>query len=224
LKAIILFSGGVDSTVMLAQALHNGRKCMALSFDYGQRNRVELNSAKKIAAYYQISHRVITLNNSTFNQSGLIDENTLLPSNRTFDQIASSGIPITYVPARNTLFIAYAMGLAEITSADEIYMGANATDLNSYPDCRPVFFSAFQSLIDVATKQATEGTAPRIVTPLIHLDKKAIISEGLRLGAPLDETFSCYAPLESGLACGNCDACMLRNAGFKAAREHFENK
>jgi 7-cyano-7-deazaguanine synthase len=218
MKAIILLSGGIDSTVMLALARQQGRRCLALSFNYGQRHKIELDSARAIAAYYNTSQHIITLNNTTFAGSSLMNESSVVPSDRTSEEIALAGVPTTYVPARNTLFLAHAISFAEITGAAEIYFGANATDINPYPDCRPAYFNAFQTLIELATKQAVEGNAPRLVTPLIHWNKAEIIEKGMQLGAPLELTFSCYAPLVSNAPCNHCDACILRNEGFAALK------
>jgi 7-cyano-7-deazaguanine synthase len=214
LKAIILLSGGVDSTVMLALAHQQKKQCVALSFDYGQKHRIELESAKHIALHYQISHQIITFSPAPFGHSALTDPFSTVLKDRTPAEIASAGIPNTYVPARNTIFLAYALGFAEICRADEIHFGANAMDTAPYPDCRPEFFQAFQSLINLATKQSIEGRPPRLLTPLQHMDKTKIVAEGLRLKAPLHKTFSCYAPQENGSSCHHCDACILREAAF----------
>jgi 7-cyano-7-deazaguanine synthase len=218
MKAIILLSGGIDSTVMLALAKQQGRRCLALSFNYGQRHKIELDAARAVAAYYNTPQHIISLQNAAFSGSALVNEYAAVPSDRTPQQIAMSGIPATYVPARNTLFLSYAMGFAEVTGANEIYFGANALDSGPYPDCRPSYLAAFQTIINLATKQAVEGSAPKLLTPLLEWDKAAIIAEGMRLGAPLNLTFSCYAPLASNVACGHCDACILRQEGFVAAK------
>lgn len=214
MKAIILLSGGIDSSVMLAKALEKGRDCFALSFDYGQRHRIELESAKKIAAYYKVPHQIIEIVNPSFISSALVNKETKVQKNRTPQQIATAGIPSTYVPARNTIFLAYALSLAEHLQADEIHYGSNALDFVPYPDCRPDYFSAFQSVINLATKQSLEGAPPCLVTPLIYMNKAEIIAEGQRLNVPLEDTFSCYSPLPSHTACGQCDACILRIMAF----------
>lgn len=217
MKAVILFSGGVDSTVLLARALAHDKECLALSFDYGQRHKVELQYAAKIAHHYSVRHQIITIDTPSFDSSSLVNPCSKVAVNRTAQEIARAGIPSTYVPARNTIFLAYAMGFAEMYQASEIHFGANIMDTLPYPDCRPEYLNAFQQLLNVATKQAVEGHAPKLVTPLIAWDKARIIQEGLALNAPLDMTFSCYSPLASHAACGCCDACMLRKAGFAAA-------
>lgn len=216
MKAIILLSGGIDSAVVLAMAKDQERECVALSFDYGQRHIIELNAARDVAAYYDVPHHIVTLDNPAFAESTLTSKIKAVPCGRTCEEITSGGVPSTYVPARNTLFLAYAVSFAEVVEAGEIHFGANAMDINAYPDCHPTFFAAFQSLINVATKQAIEGHAPRLVCPLQTLDKASIISEGMRLGAPLYLTFSCYSPTSSGTPCKHCDACVLRQEGFAA--------
>lgn len=212
-KAIVLFSGGVDSTVALSMALKADRECFALSFDYGQRHRVELEHAKRITDYYTVSHRIIIIDPASFDRSSLVSS-VAVPKDRNAQQIAEGGIPNTYVPARNTLFLAYAMGQAEILEADEIHAGFNAMDANPYPDCRPAFLGAFQALLAVATKQGIEGKAPQLMTPLIRWDKTEIIKQGIALKAPLHLTFSCYDPALNGEPCQHCDACILRVEGF----------
>jgi 7-cyano-7-deazaguanine synthase len=213
-KAVILFSGGLDSTVMLALALKSGKECFALSFDYGQKHRIELERAKMIADHYQVNHIVIRIDPQTFKHSALLSDKEV-PKNRNAAEIAKSGIPSTYVPARNTLFLAYAVGQAEIFGAQEIHFGANAMDASPYPDCRPAFVQAYQQLINVATKQALEGSAPKIHTPLIHWDKTEIVKQGKALQIPFDLTWSCYDPTDSLTPCGSCDACVLRSLGMK---------
>ncbi len=209
MKAIILFSGGIDSTVMLATALASDRSCLALSFDYGQRHRIELESAKNITRYYNIDHKIISLDPSAFGHSSLITGNAL-PQNRSLQEIKTSKVPSTYVPARNTLFIAYAIAQAEILQADEIYFGSNAMDCIAYVDCRPEFVAAYQNLIHVATAQAIEGFSPKLVAPLIHSTKKEIIDRGRKLKVPLEMTWSCYNPLANSTPCLLCDACIIR--------------
>lgn len=220
MKAVILLSGGLDSCVILAMALEKGRECHAISFDYGQRHKIELESAKAITKYYQVSHRIIQIDPTTFSNSALVSGSSI-PKNRTSQEIAKGGIPNTYVPARNTLFLAYALGQAEILEAQEIYAGPNALDSLPYPDCRPQFIESFQALINVATKQAIEGNPPRLLTPLIDWDKAKIIKHGLMIHAPLELTMSCYDPSPQGKICSVCDACILREEGFKQARSQF---
>ncbi len=214
-KAIILFSGGLDSTVMLAMALDQGRDCYALSFDYGQRHRVELEAAKSITKHYNVPHHIITIDPSAFAGSSLVSD-CAVPTNRTTTEIAESGVPNTYVPARNTLFLSYALGQAEIHAAEEIYFGANALDNLPYPDCRPEFVTAYQALINVSTKQAIEGSPPTLVAPLIHWNKTEIIRKGQALNTPLHLTLSCYQPFPFNEPCQVCDACKLREEAFTA--------
>ena len=213
-KAVVLFSGGLDSTVALALALSKGKTCLALSFDYGQRHRVELESAKKIAEHYGVEHRIITIAPETFSMEGsaLTTEGSI-PKNRSLEQMQNGKIPATYVPARNTLFIAYAIVQAEIFGADEIHLGPNKLDQIPYPDCRPSFITAFQSVANLASRRAAEGSPPLLVTPLIDLDKHEIMKLGASLGAPLDWTFSCYDPQDQR-PCGSCDACILRTTSI----------
>lgn len=211
-KAVVLLSGGLDSTVILASALHEGRECYALSFDYGQRHRIELEHAKKIAFYYNVKHQVVPIDSTLFQLSSLTSD-LEVPKNRSLEEIGNK-IPNTYVPARNTLFLSYAMALAELLNAEEIYAGPNALDNPSYPDCSPTFIKAFQGVMNVATKQAMEGSAPQLLTPLLYLDKAEIVRKGISLNAPLHLTFSCYDPLPSKDPCGTCDACILRADGF----------
>ncbi len=210
MKAIILLSGGLDSTVMLAKALSEGRKCHALSFDYGQRHKLELTAAAEIASYYGVPHTVIAIDPKSFAGSSLVSD-LPIPQNRNSEEISQGGIPNTYVPARNTLFLAYALGQAEILLAEEIYFGANAQDILPYPDCRPAFIAAFQALIQVSTKQAIEGRPPKLITPLIAWTKKEIAACGRSLNAPLHLTLSCYRPVSLREPCGSCDACILRS-------------
>lgn len=215
MKAVVLLSGGLDSTVLLAHAISEGRECHALSFDYGQRHRIELESAKAIAKHFSIDHSIITIDPNAFGNSSLVSE-IAVPKNRSAEEMGK-GIPNTYVPARNTLFLSYATGKAELIGADEIYIGANAMDRTGYPDCRPEFLAAFQSLLNLSTKQAVEGHAPQLQFPLAELDKTAIISLGDDLQAPLHLSLSCYDPENDGTHCGECDACVLRRQGFLKA-------
>jgi 7-cyano-7-deazaguanine synthase len=209
MKAIILFSGGIDSTVILADALSKGRDCLALSFDYGQRHRVELEQAKKIAKIYGVPHRIIHIDPQTFDQSSLVNEADV-PINRTAEDIESGGIPSTYVPARNTLFLSYALGQAEIFEAQEIYIGCNKDDRLPYPDCRPAFIEAFQALIATATKQSVTAKPPKLVAPLLDMTKKDIVEKGRTLKVPLEMTHSCYNPDRIGDPCYACGACIIR--------------
>lgn len=213
MKAIILLSGGLDSTVALAIAHAKGRQCFGLSFDYSQRHLVELKAASRIASHYNIPHKVVTIDPSVFGQSALIDKDHPIPTGRTVEEIEKGGIPSSYVPARNTLFLSYAMGFAEMMGAEEIYFGAAASDRFGYPDCRPAFIDAFQGVIDAATN----GQA-KLVTPLKDWDKSEIIRQGEALCAPLHLSISCYNPSSDGIACRICDACILREKGFLQSR------
>lgn len=211
-KAVILTSGGLDSATLLAMAHSNGRECYSLSFDYGQRHRAELNAARGLAERYgDVIHRVVSLDLSAIGGSALTDMDIPVPTT------PQEGIPITYVPARNTVFLSLALGWAEVLGASEIYIGVNAVDYSGYPDCRPEFIAAYQQLIGVATKAGVEGASISLETPLIDLSKGAIIDAGLRLGVDYSLTVSCYQADEMGRACGECDSCRLRTAGFEQA-------
>ena len=218
-KAIILLSGGLDSTVILALALAQGKTCYAISFNYGQRHLIELEAAKKITTYYQVTHKIIHIDPSAFGMSSLVSNNNSnsshlkMPENRSPAEIEQQGIPNTYVPARNTLFLAYALGQCELEKAQEIHFGPNKMDYTGYADCRPAYLEVFQTLMNLATKQAIEGSPPRLVIPLLHWDKTEIIRQGLALKAPLNMTLSCYNPQKSK-PCEQCDACVLRRDGF----------
>lgn len=210
-KAIVLLSGGLDSAVVLGIAKSLNRDCLALSFDYGQRHKIELEAAKRIAAHYQTPQKLIIIPVAAFGNSSLVS-NLDVPKDRTVSEIQNA-TPSTYVPARNSLFLAFAMAQAELFHAEEIYIGANALD-TTYPDCRPEFIQAFQSLLNVATTQALKGKAPTLVAPLISWNKRRIIEEGKKLNVPLDLSFSCYDPNPTGSPCQRCDACILRQEGF----------
>ena len=208
-KAIILLSGGLDSITVLAHAKQQGHDCYALSFDYGQRHRAELKAAAAIAKTYQVKeHKVIKIDLGAIGGSALTDPTIQVPST------PQAGIPPTYVPARNTLFLAYALGWAEVLGAGDIYIGVNAVDYSGYPDCRPEFIKAFQTLANIATKAGVEGTQITIHTPLIYLSKAEIIRYGTRLAVDYGDTVSCYSAEEEGRACRVCDACRLRMLGF----------
>lgn len=211
-KAIILLSGGLDSITVLARAIKEGYQCFAISFDYGQRHKAELKAAKKIARHYQLTkHQIINLGLSAIGGSALTDKNISVPKS------PQKGIPITYVPARNTVFLSLALGWAEVLSVHHIFIGINAVDYSGYPDCRPEFIKAFQKLANLATKVAVEGTEIKIHTPLLKLSKVEIIKQGIALGVDYKQTVSCYAADAKGYACGICEACRLRSAGFKGA-------
>jgi 7-cyano-7-deazaguanine synthase len=211
-KALILLSGGLDSITVLALAQQQGFSCYALSFNYGQRHTAELNAARQIAARYGvIEHKVIHLGLDAIGGSALTDTHIAVP------HTLQTGIPITYVPARNTIFLSFALGWAEVLHLQDIFIGVNAVDYSGYPDCRPEFIAAFQNLANLATKAGVEGEVIKIHTPLISLSKAEIIKQGLTLGVDYQQTVSCYSADEQGLACGECDACRLRKTGFEQA-------
>lgn len=210
-KAVVLLSGGLDSVTVLATAKAQGYTCYALSFDYGQRHNAELQAAAKIAADYDVVLKVIRLDLGSIGGSALTDSNIDVP------QSLEAGIPVTYVPARNTVFLSLALGWAEVLKAQDIFIGVNAVDYSGYPDCRPEFIAAFENLANVATKSSVEGTPFRIHTPLISLTKAQIIAQGTQLGVNYRQTVSCYSASEHGEACGTCDACRLRKNGFVEA-------
>jgi 7-cyano-7-deazaguanine synthase len=211
-KAIVLLSGGLDSITVLALAKKQGFKCYALSFDYGQRHNAELMAAKKIAADYQVEkHKIINLGLNSIGGSALTDEHIAVP------QSPQEGIPVTYVPARNTIFLSFALGWAEVLKLNDIFIGVNAVDYSGYPDCRPEFIKAFQNLANLATKAGVEGEHFAIHTPLIALSKSEIIKLGVELGVDYQQTVSCYSADEQGRACQTCDACRLRKMGFAEA-------
>lgn len=212
-KAVILLSGGLDSTTCLAIAKDEGYACYALSFDYGQRHVDELQAAKAIAHHMcVVEHRVVKLDIGQFGGSALTDESLAVPN-----FTGSSDIPVTYVPARNTVFLAIALSLAEAIAASDIFIGANAIDYSHYPDCRPAFIDAFQALANVATKMGLESEGIRIRAPLMAMSKAEIILKGHELGVNYGLTVSCYQLNQLGEACGRCDSCVLRKQGFHAA-------
>jgi 7-cyano-7-deazaguanine synthase len=206
-KAIVLFSGGMDSTTCLAIAKSEKFDCHALSFDYKQRHHAELNAAKKLAADYQVKHTIIDL--PSIRGSALTDHTIKLP-----EYNGNKDIPITYVPARNTIFLSYALALAEVEKASHIFIGVSAVDYSGYPDCRPEYIKAFQTLANLATKVGVEENNIQIQTPLISLSKAETIKLGLSLGVNYQMTVSCYQATAEGLACGKCDSCTLRKKGF----------
>ncbi len=216
-KAIVLLSGGLDSAVILALALAQKRECYTLSFDYGQNHRIELKHAEAIAKHYQVSNCVIKVDSMIFSSSSLVSS-CKTPPKYDLEDKNTQKIPTTYVPARNTLFLSYALGFCEAHQAHEIHFGANHMDYNAYPDCRPEYVNAFQKVINLATKQSIESHPPQLVTPLISLDKAEIISLGIALKAPLDLTFSCYFPVSDNIPCQTCSACTLRREGFIQAQ------
>lgn len=211
-RAVVLVSGGLDSATVLAMARAEGRECHALGFDYGQRHRAELHAAESVArALGAQDYRVVKLDLRAIGGSALTDDAIPVPDAPT------EGIPSTYVPARNTVFLSIALGWAEVLEAEEIFIGVNAVDYSGYPDCRPVFIEAFQQLADVATRQAIEGRPVKIRAPLMSLSKAEIIRRGVQAGVDYSLTVSCYDADEHGRACGTCDSCRLRRAGFEAA-------
>ena len=214
-KAVVLLSGGLDSATVLAIALRDGFAPHALSFDYGQRHWVELNAAKKLAAAFGAEHSVMSFDLRQFGGSALTGDIDV-PKDRPEAQM-SNGIPVTYVPARNTIFLSFALGLAEVIGSNDIFVGVNALDYSGYPDCRPEFIAAFQKLAIVATKSGVEGKSVTIHAPLIQMTKAQIIATGSELGVDYALTSSCYDPSAEGLACGHCDSCQLRRKGFTEA-------
>jgi 7-cyano-7-deazaguanine synthase len=211
-KAVILVSGGLDSATLLAMAVADGYECYTLAFDYGQRHRAELDAGEQVSrALGAVEHKVVTLDLRSIGGSALTDQAIDVPVER------GEGIPVTYVPARNTVFLSIALGWAEVLNAYDIFIGVNAVDYSGYPDCRPAFISAFQALANVATKAAVEGRDLTIRTPLIALSKTDIIRVGTRLGVHYAMTVSCYQADADGRACGRCDSCYLRREGFVGA-------
>lgn len=208
-RAVILVSGGLDSTTVLAMARAQGYACYTLSFDYGQRHRAELHAAQKVsAALGDVEHKVVHLNLDSIGGSALTDLAIAVPESET------EGIPITYVPARNTVFLSIALGWAEVLDASDIFIGVNAVDYSGYPDCRPEFIAAFEALANLATRAGVEGEKMTIHTPLMQMSKGDIIRAGIELGVDYGLTVSCYQATEAGEACGRCDSCRLRRQGF----------
>jgi len=216
-RAVCLLSGGLDSSTCLALARRDGFACYALSFDYGQRHKFELEAAARIAAHFGAArHLVAKIGLDAFGGSALTSE-IAVPKARSAAEMGS-GIPITYVPARNTIFLSFAMAWAEVLESADVFIGVNALDYSGYPDCRPEFIGAFESMANLATRAGVEGrTRLRIHTPLIALSKAEIVRLGHKLGVPFGLTHSCYDPGADGRACGECDACLLRRKGFEEA-------
>lgn len=210
--AVVLLSGGLDSATVLALAREQGFECHTLSFDYGQRHRAELAAARRIAAALDVaSHRELSIGLDAFGGSALTDPAIAVP------EAGGEGIPVTYVPARNTVFLACALGLAETLDATDLFIGVNAVDYSGYPDCRPAFVAAFQALADVATRAGVAGARHQVHAPLMQMSKADIIRAGVALGVDYAMTVSCYQADDDGAACGRCDACRLRRDGFKDA-------
>ena len=211
-NAVVLVSGGLDSATTLAIAREQGFTCYCLSFDYGQRHRIELESARQVATSLgAVQHETVTLDIGWMGGSALTDSTIDVP------EVEASGIPVTYVPARNTIFLSVALGWAEVLEARDIFIGANAVDYSGYPDCRPAFIEAFQQLANLATKAGVEGDRFAVHAPLIDLTKAEIIRRGTALGINYGLTVSCYNPGPQGEACGRCDSCRLRAQGFRDA-------
>lgn len=217
MKSVILLSGGLDSTTTLAMARKEGFDLFCLTFDYGQRHRVELGRAQAIAQHFgAVDHQIVTIDLRQFGGSALTDSIDV-PTGRDQEAMTSS-IPVTYVPARNTIFLSFCLAYAEVKEANDIFIGVNAVDYSGYPDCRPEFIQAFETLANLATKAGVEGKESiKIHTPLIKLTKAEIIQKGLELGVDYAMTHSCYDPVEGGLSCGVCDSCQLRLKGFQEA-------
>lgn len=211
-RAIVLLSGGLDSATTLAMARSEGYECHCLSFDYGQRHITEVEYAARLAEHYESTHRTVRIDIGQFGGSALTDENIAVPV-----QGVEDGIPVTYVPARNTVFLSYALGYAEVLEAHDIFIGVNAVDYSGYPDCRPEFIAAFETMANLATKIGVEGQLVKIHTPLIDLKKSDIIRAGDQLGLDYGLTVSCYQLDTTGRACGKCDSCRIRHAGFVEA-------
>ena len=215
-RAVVLLSGGIDSTTTLAIAIAEGYQTYALSFDYGQRHQIETEAARRVADSLGVTqHRIAKIDLRVFGGSALTDD-VDVPKQRADKQIAH-GIPVTYVPARNTIFLAYALAWAEIIPASDIFLGVNAIDYSGYPDCRPEFIEAFESLANLATKAGVEGRRFHIHTPLIKFSKAETIRKAAEIGVDLSLTHSCYDPSPEGVACGECDSCLLRLKGFREA-------
>ena len=215
-RAVVLLSGGIDSTTTLAIALSEGYDAYALSFEYGQRHQIETEAARRVAdSLGAKEHRIAKIDLRIFGGSALTD-NVEVPKKRSDTEIAN-GIPVTYVPARNTIFLAYALGWAEVIPARDIFLGVNAIDYSGYPDCRPEFIEAFETMANLGTKAGIEGRRFYIHTPLIKFSKAEIIRKAVGLGVDLSLTHSCYDPSPEGVACGECDSCLLRLKGFREA-------
>ena len=219
-KAVVLVSGGLDSATTLAMARDEGYCCYALSFDYGQRHRSELDASVRVAnTLGAVEHRVMLLDLRAIGGSALTDDAIDVPvaQDTPSESTSNQSIPVTYVPARNTIFLSYALAWAEVLQARHIFIGVNAVDYSGYPDCRPEYIAAFQNMAQLATKAGVEGDAITICTPLIQLSKADIIRKGIQLGVDYQATISCYDADDAGRACGRCDSCRLRAAGFSEA-------
>jgi 7-cyano-7-deazaguanine synthase len=217
-NAVLLLSGGLDSTTLLAHALHEGFDVHAMTFRYGQRHSTEIDAARRVAATYGVrDHVIVDIDLRTFGASALTSDIDV-PKDRDMSDPADDEIPITYVPARNTIFLSFALAWAEVLGAGDIFIGVNALDYSGYPDCRPEYIAAYERMANLATRGSVEDTNPiRIRTPLIDLTKAQIIRRGIELGVDYSITQSCYDPSDTGAACGHCDACQLRLRGFAEA-------
>lgn len=219
-NAVVLLSGGLDSVTCFYWAKANYTNVTAVSFNYGQRHNSELNAAKKIAATAQVNHRIIDIDLAQLGGSALTDASLVVPDAKQTDfsdNQHNDSIPITYVPARNTIFLSYALALAEVTQSNAIVIGVNAVDYSGYPDCRPEYIEAFEKMANLATKAGVMGNHLHIATPLLHLSKAEIIKLGVSLGVDYALTVSCYRADSEGRACGHCDSCYLRQQGFLQA-------
>lgn len=215
-KAVVLVSGGLDSATVLAVARHEGWELHAICFDYGQRHRFELESAQKVCAANDVTSRVVCPIDTAIFQGSALTNDIAVPHNRSDEQM-SAGIPVTYVPARNTIFLSLALGLAESIGSQDLFIGVNAVDYSGYPDCRPEFVAAFEAMANLATKAGVDGQRITIHTPLVSMTKAQIIQRGLGLGVDYGLTHSCYDPSPDGISCGECDSCQLRLRGFAEA-------
>jgi 7-cyano-7-deazaguanine synthase len=216
-RAVLLLSGGLDSTTMLAHAMANGYDVHAMTFRYGQRHATEIEAARRVARHYRVAdHVVVDIDLRTFGGSALTAD-IAVPKDRSSHAMAT-GIPVTYVPARNTIFLSFCLAWAEVLGASDIFIGVNALDYSGYPDCRPEYVAAFERMANLATQGGVEGTNPiRIQAPLLHLSKREIVELGRSLDVDYSITLSCYDPTPAGEACGHCDACTLRLKGFAEA-------
>ncbi|MCP4782860.1 MAG: 7-cyano-7-deazaguanine synthase QueC [Fuerstiella sp.] len=215
-KAVVLVSGGLDSATVLAIARHEGWELHAICFDYGQRHRFELESARNVCAANDVTSRVVCPVDTRVFQGSALTNDIAVPHNRSDDQM-SAGIPVTYVPARNTIFLSLALGLAESIGSHDLFIGVNAVDYSGYPDCRPEFVAAFEAMANLATKAGVDGQRITVHTPLVSMTKAQIIQRGLDLGVDYGLTHSCYDPSQHGISCGECDSCQLRLKGFSEA-------
>jgi len=216
--AVVLLSGGLDSTTCLFLAKQQVEKIYAISFDYGQKHSIELKRAKKIAKSQNIEHSIIKIQTELFKGTSLTDPKIKIPKDSLKKHLRENTIPNTYVPGRNILFLSFALSFAESRNAGRIFIGINALDYSGYPDCRPEFIKAYQSMVNQGTKSGTNGHSIQIITPLIHLSKKEIVSLASHLQVPFKDTISCYDPNpQTGKICGHCDSCILRKKGFEEA-------